>query len=146
LKCHSRQRLGRRRSLAIAIVCLLRYGDSESRCRNERLAAHIQPKRKFRVRAAGEFDPKNFGTLLANVDQLSEVVADLEPDHKGVPILLQHYLNLGGQILDFSVDNNFSHALDGLIAVDLARANRRLLERCLGKAGAERFLLCHSVQ
>jgi putative hemolysin len=116
-----------------------------SRCRNESLAAHIQPKRKFRVRAAGDCDPRNFGTLLANVDELSEIVADLEPDHKGVPILLQHYLHLGGQILDFSVDNNFSQALDGLIVVDLAKANRRLLERYLSKEGAEQFLLRHSV-
>jgi putative hemolysin len=116
-----------------------------SRCRNERLAVHIQPKRKFRVRAAGDCDPKNFATLLANVDELSEVVADLEPDHKGVPILLQHYLNLGGQILDFSVDNNFSQALDGLIVVDLAQANRRVLDRYLGKPGAENFLRRHLV-
>ena len=58
--------------------------------------------------------------MVANADELSDVVSDLEPDHKGLPVLLRQYLNVGGQILDFSVDRHFSGVLDGLIVVDLA--------------------------
>jgi tryptophan synthase alpha subunit len=88
-------------------------------------------------------DPDNFSALLENLEELSEVVADLEPDHKGLPILLQHYLNLGGQVLDFNVDKKFCNAIDGLVLVDLAKAKRKQLERYMGKADAERFLRQH---
>ena len=70
----------------------------------------------------------------------------LEPDHKGLPVLLRQYLNVGGQILDFSVDRHFSGVLDGLIVVDLAKTNRRLLDKCLGKVGAKRFRQCNGIR
>src|SRR5207249_4358847 len=75
--------------------------------------------------------------------ELSEAVADLEPDHKGVPVLLRQYLNVGGQILDFNVDRDISEVLDALIVVDLAKTSERLLERSLGKEGAARFRGLH---
>jgi len=112
---------------------------------DETLASYVHPRHKFRIRPIRDFDLRNLASVLANVDELSEVIADLEPDHKGVPILLRHYLNLGGRILDFSVDPNFSSTLDGLILVDLTAANRRILERYMGKAGAEAFLRYHAV-
>jgi putative hemolysin len=71
---------------------------------------------------------------------LSTVVADLEPDGRGVPVLLRHYLKLGGRLLGFNVDPKFSNALDGLIVVDLMKTERRLLDRYLGKAETAQFL------
>jgi putative hemolysin len=109
------------------------------------LASYVHPRHKFRVRPIRDIDSRNLAPLLANVDELSEVISDLEPDHKGVPVLLRHYLNLGGRILDFSVDQNFSSVLDGLILVDLTAANRRVLERYMSKTGAEGFLRYHAV-
>jgi hypothetical protein len=66
-------------------------------------------------------------------------VADLELDGKGVPVLLRQYLNMGGRVLGFHVDRQFSDVLDGLIVVDLTKTNPRLLERYMGAPGAERF-------
>ncbi len=109
------------------------------------LAGSVKPRKKFEVRGARECDPCNFSSLLANLDELSEVVADLEADGKGIPILLQQYLNLGGQILDFSVDRKFSNVLDGLIVVDLLKPTRRQLERYMGKTNAAEFLRFHGV-
>ena len=83
--------------------------------------------------------------MVANADELSDVVSDLEPDRKGLPVLLRQYLNVGGQILDFSVDRNFSGVLDGLIVVDLAKTNRRLIDKYLGTAGAGRFRQFHGI-
>ncbi|MBZ5636434.1 MAG: hypothetical protein LAO55_25195 [Acidobacteriia bacterium] len=85
-------------------------------------------------------------SLVANAEELSDVVSDLEPDHKGLPVLLRQYLNVGGQILDFSVDRHFSNVLDGLIVVDLAKTNGRLLDKYLGKTGAERFRQWHGIR
>jgi putative hemolysin len=74
------------------------------------------------------------------VDDLATAVSDVEAGGAGVPVLLRHYLKLGGKLLSFSVDHNFSNALDGLIVVDLTQTEPRLLERYLGKEEAEQFL------
>jgi hypothetical protein len=61
-------------------------------------------------------------------------------------VLLRQYLNVGGQILDFSVDRHFSGVLDGLIVVDLAKTKGRLIDKYLGRAGAERFRKWHRIR
>ena len=78
--------------------------------------------------------------LLSTLGELSDVVADLEPDGKGLPVLLRQYLNLGGTMLAFNVDSSFSHVVDGLVMVDLLRLSPRLLAKYLGKEGAGTFL------
>lgn len=80
------------------------------------------------------------GALLRDVQDLSEVVSDIERDHKGVPILYKHYMNLGGEFLGFAVDRNFNDALDVFILVDLTQTSPRLLERYMGKADARSYL------
>jgi putative hemolysin len=75
-----------------------------------------------------------------DIEDLSEVVADLEPDQAGIPVLLRQYLRLGGKLLGFNVDPEFSDALDGLILVDLTRTEAKLLERYLGREEAAAIL------
>ena len=77
-----------------------------------------------------------------DIEDLSDVVSDLEPSRAGVPVLLRQYLRLGGKLLGFNVDPEFSDALDGLILVDLTKTEPKLLERYLGKAEAAEFLSC----
>ena len=84
--------------------------------------------------------------MLPDLTELSSVVSELEPDGKGIPVLLHHYLNIGGEILEFSVDGSFSDVLDGLVVVDLTQTNRRILERYMGQAGADEFLRHHETQ
>lgn len=76
-------------------------------------------------------------------EDLSSVIADIEPDGRGVPVLLRHYLRLGGRLLGFNVDPEFSGTLDGLIVVDLLRTDPSLLERYLGKAESAALLNFH---
>ncbi len=71
------------------------------------------------------------------------MVSDIEPARAGVPVLLLQYLKLGGKLLGFNVDPNFSNALDGLILVDLTKTGPKLLERYLGKDEAAKFLAFH---
>ncbi len=111
-----------------------------ARCRNADLAAYVRPRHPFRPRPFGSLP---FAGLAGDLDELSDIVADLEHDHKPVPILVQQYLNLGGQVLEVSVDGRFSNVLDGLVVVDLTRTSPRLLERYLGKDGAARFRAWH---
>ncbi len=78
-----------------------------------------------------------------DLDDLSEAVADVEPTRQGVPILLRQYLKLGGKLLAFNVDHDFNGAVDGLILVDLAKAEPKLVERYLGKTEAAMFFAFH---
>jgi len=75
-----------------------------------------------------------------DIDDLANVVSDIEPGQPGVPILLRQYLKLGGKLLGFNVDPNFSSVLDGLILVDLTKTEPKLLERYLGSKEAAEFL------
>ena len=78
--------------------------------------------------------------VACDLEELGDLIADLEADGKSIPVLLRQYLKLGGQLLAFNVDPKFGNCLDGLIVVDLARTDARLLERYMGAAGAKKFL------
>jgi len=86
------------------------------------------------------------GRILSDLDEISSMVAKIETDGKGLPILLKHYLRLGGQVLGFNVDKNFSAALDALICVDLTQCTERVLGRYFGKKEAADFLRRHNAK
>jgi putative hemolysin len=82
--------------------------------------------------SSGQADP-----LLRDMDEISALVADFEPDSKGIPVLLRHYLNLGGKLLAFNLDRKFSDVIDGLLLVDLHQTEPRQLQRYLGREGLQ---------
>ena len=80
---------------------------------------------------------------LADLESLSALVSDIEPDGKGVPILLRQYLKLGGRLLGFNVDPAFSNSIDCLIMVDLLKTDPRVLNKYMGRENAETYLQYH---
>ena len=64
----------------------------------------------------------------------------MEPDGKGVPILLRQYLKLGARLIGFNVDASFGNVVDGMIVVDLLRTERRTLQRYMGRVQADAYL------
>jgi tryptophan synthase alpha subunit len=78
------------------------------------------------------------------MEDIAELVADLEADRKGIPVLLRQYLNLGGRLLAFNLDPQFSDVVDGLILVDLLETEEKQLVRYLGREGTEAFLSHHA--
>jgi hypothetical protein len=54
--------------------------------------------------------------------------------------LLRQYLRLGGKLLGFNWDLQFGDVVEGLIIVDLAKTNPRVLEPYMGKRGITTFL------
>lgn len=99
------------------------------------LASLVSNRNPYRPRPASGIPSSGF-----DIEDLSVVVSDLEPSRAGVPVLLRQYLRLGGKLLGFNVDPQFSNALDGLILVDLTKTERKLLERYLGAREASQFL------
>lgn len=106
------------------------------------LTASVRPKRAFRrrlsLRSVG-IAPK----WPEDIDQLSTLVAGLEPDGKGAPVLLRQYLRLGGKVLGFSVDPDFGNALDCLILVDLRKTEPRVLRKYMSDSAWARFQQKH---
>lgn len=80
---------------------------------------------------------------LADLEALSALVSDIEPDGKGVPILLRQYLKLGGRLLGFNVDPAFNNSIDCLIMVDLLQTDPRVLNKYMGRENAETYLQHH---
>jgi putative hemolysin len=80
----------------------------------------------------------NFSRALTMSD-VSERVSGLEADGKDLPILVKHYLRLGGKTLALAVDPKFSDVLDALIMVNLRTSDPVLLSKYLGKSGARAF-------
>jgi len=76
---------------------------------------------------------------------LNAAVEALDAGHKGVPVLLRQYLKLNARVLGFNIDPAFSHVLDALVVVDLARAPRTLLARYMGHEQARVYLAHHGV-
>ncbi len=106
-----------------------------------RLARQIRPRRPWtRPRGVGS-------EMLRQVDSLEELaslLAVLENDARGVPVLIRQYLKLGGQMLGFNVDRQFSNVIDGLVRVDLRETDPRLLRKYMGEVGAEAFQAAHA--
>jgi hypothetical protein len=67
------------------------------------------------------------------------LVSEIEPDGKGVPVLLRHHLRLNATLLGFNRDPEFGNCIDGLIMVDLGTSDPKLLKRFMGEDGYRRF-------
>ena len=106
------------------------------------LAHQIRPRRPFR-RGSDIWLREEIADL-REIDLVSELVSQIEPDRKGVPVLLKQYLKMGGHLLGFNVDPKFNNTLDGLIMVDLRQTPEKLLQRYMGEKGAREFLAHHN--
>ncbi len=101
-----------------------------------------------RTKAKNPFKLKQLSPALANwvkqegrtLDDISAVISGVEPDGKGVPVLVKHYLKLRGSFVGFAVDPDFSNALDGLIVVDIRNMEDRQLLQYFGESGKQRII------
>jgi putative hemolysin len=107
------------------------------------LAQLVKPKRPFHPAASSKWHAQVLSRFLTGLEDLTDPIADLEPDGKGVPILIRQYMKLGGRMLGFNVDAKFSNALDGLMLVDLRNTPLAKLSRYMPPREAARFLAWH---
>jgi putative hemolysin len=107
------------------------------------LARFIRPRTPPRGRSFRRLSLEDCGRLPGDIDDLSSLIADIEADRKGVPVLLKQYVKLGGRLMGFNIDRSFGNGLDGLILVDLMKCDRRLLDRYMGRQGAAHFFGYH---
>lgn len=107
------------------------------------LAREVRPRRRFRGQLPAPWRRAGYAGL-DNIEDVSELIAQIEPDAKGMPVLLRQYLKLGGRILGFNVDDQFSNVLDGLIMVDLLEADERTAVKYFGRERYEVYRAWHA--
>jgi putative hemolysin len=117
----------------------------EARNHGDELAGMVRPRNPFRPAWLREYDCTAICRSLRDLEDLGEHIAGLEPDGKGLPILLKQYAKIGGRLIGFNVDRNFSNCLDGLMLVDLRQTQPAVLERYMGREGAATFRQCHAM-
>jgi putative hemolysin len=120
------------------------YQFFDERMREDELAGWIQPRRPFRPSLLRRWDCRSMCHALRDLDELSQPIADVEADGKGLPILLRQYAKIGGKMLGFNVDRKFSSVLDGLVVVDLRQTEPAVLDRYMGREGAAKFRHFHA--
>ncbi|MGA2716623.1 MAG: GNAT family N-acyltransferase [Bryobacteraceae bacterium] len=103
----------------------------------------VRARRPLRGNLVQKWETEALCSLLPDVEDLSAPIADLEPDGKGIPILVRQYVKLGGKLLAFSVDPRFANTLDGFVMVDLSRTSPEILARYMGKEQAQQFIAWH---
>ena len=107
------------------------------------LSGMVKARSPFRPTGHKDFVQETVELVGDNLDELSTIISDIESNGAGVPILLKHYLRLGGRMVGFNVDPSFSDVVDGLILVDLTQTDTRILERFVGQNQAAAYLAYH---
>ncbi len=102
----------------------------------------VKPLHKFRKEPEITRDYLNT-IAVRDLADVQDMISGIEDSEHGVPILLKHYLKLGGKLLAFNIDPDFSDVLDGLIMVDLTQTEERILKKYMGGKGMESFLSRH---
>ena len=81
------------------------------------LAQHFHPRMPFIPQVEEVEVDKIEGQGLKDLESF---LATIEPVHLKLPVLLKQYTKLNARFISFNLDPNFSHALDGLMILNLA--------------------------
>lgn len=100
---------------------------------NPRFSPLVKPRNAFEPLT--RLQKSRISDNLTTIQEVSARIAETEPDGKGIPVLLKHYLKLNATVLNFNVDADFSNSLDALILVDTTQIPKLLLKKYFGEAG-----------
>jgi len=105
----------------------------------------LKPKNPPRRQPPRGWEAQEFSTVVRDVGEVNELVAELESDGKHMPVLLRQYLKLNGKLFGFNIDPDFGNVLDGLMLFDVTEIPRPMLNKYLSKDGAAGYLSHHGV-
>ncbi|MXV15630.1 lysophospholipid acyltransferase family protein [Hufsiella ginkgonis] len=95
---------------------------------NHELAGYVKARKKF----TPDFSGIDREILLENrgsIRDLDQLIAELEPGHLKVPVLLRQYISLNAWFIGFNRDPKFCDALDGFLVLDLEKVPEAKLDR-----------------
>ena len=82
--------------------------------------------------------------MVSDLGDVSAMVAEIEPEQRGIPVLLREYLKLGGRLVGLNVDPAFQRSITALVVIDMSKTDRRVLGRYMGRGEADAFLQWHA--
>lgn len=104
------------------------------------LARWVRPRHPHRIKPFGPVDEEAVGEAPRDLEDVSALVSEIEHDAKGIPVLLRHYLKLNATLTAFNVDPDFSDVVDGLVVVEVAKTDRKILKRFMSEGGVKSYL------
>ena len=99
----------------------------------------VKPRHPHRFQILKKLLDESMKDSAKTMDDVSALISEVEADHKGIPVLLKHYLKLNGVILNFNRDPEFSDVIDGLILVDLEQTDANVLKKHMGGEAWQNF-------
>jgi putative hemolysin len=106
-------------------------------CFREDLTPFVSPRRPFKTRS---LRPAELRAVVECMREPEDLPISDVAEQSGIPVLLRHYLRLGGKVAAFNIDPQFSEALDALLILDLRETPAPLLKRYMGAQAASEFL------
>ena len=107
------------------------------------LARLVSPRCAPRGAGRAEWALPEYNAVAGDLEQVSKLVQEIEPDQKGIPVLLRQYVKMGGKILCFNVDPAFNFSLDGFITVSIPDIDPRVLKRYMGAEEYAAYMAHH---
>ena len=86
---------------------------------NNELAKWVSPRNKFKINFKKVEGDSLIESAKDNVKKVDQIIADIEPNHAPLPVLIKKYIRQNAKIICFNVDPKFNDALDGLMLLDL---------------------------
>jgi len=109
------------------------------------LAKLVQSRQPLKQGKFGKRVVPEASMIAHDMNEFDRIVAQIESDRKGLPVLLRQYLRLNAKVLGFNVDPAFGDVLDALMLCDLTEVSRPVLDRYLGRDKAKSFLAYHGI-
>ncbi len=103
----------------------------------------IRPRNPVALAPVVDFNETRIRRVVADLDEVDQLVREIESGQRRVPVLLRQYLKLNAKLLGFNIDSTFCDCLDGLMLVDLLEVDRRIMDQYLGEEGAAAFMAHH---
>ena len=110
---------------------------------DKNLSRQVKPRTPYRLRPIQRLRASKLSDP-SSIEDLSALLADIEHDQKGVPVLIRQYLKLGGRMLGFNIDSQFSDVVDCLIRIDLRETDAKLLYKYMGRNEGQAFIDYHA--
>lgn len=107
--------------------------------RTSPLSSGVTSRRPPKPPRRAEWRQEENAPYFSDFDAMPDLISEIEPDGKDIPVLLRQYLRLDGEIAAFNVDPDFNYVVDGLIVIDLLKLPHRVLRRYMGTEAADTY-------
>lgn len=109
------------------------------------LREYVKPRNPYPIEKAEKIEFFNSFSI-KDLHDVQDLIDEVESTDLKVPILIKHYLKMGGKILAFNVDPEFSDVLDAMMYIDLRETEPQMLKKYMSPQGFAVFADTHNLE